>query len=245
MLESLKKAAFGLSSIALCATASAIVNESANPYQGIVDRNVFGLKPPPPISDTKTQPVKDPPPITLTGMTTILSTKRVLLNVQTPGKPVQSFILAEGQREGDIEVLEIDARAGSTKINYAGTTVPLSLEKNGPKLTAFAGGTALPGTSGPGGTPMASAAPAANMGGLKGIPTMSNWAQQAANQPVPGKPATAGSSVNMNPAYNGVNSGYNGVPSVGFGTAPVSTPSQAHTPPPQVDPDVQAIQMIT
>src|SRR5262245_40756768 len=172
MLESLKKAAFGLSSIALCATASAIVNESANPYQGIVDRNVFGLKPPPPISDSKTPPVKDPPPITLTGMTTILSTKRVLLNVQSPGKPVQSFILAEGQREGDIEVLEIDERAGSTKINYAGTTVPLSFEKNGPKLTASAPPTAVPGTPGVGVTTMASAMPAANAntanpGGLK------------------------------------------------------------------------------
>src|SRR5262245_12425017 len=195
MLESLKKAAFGLSSIALCATASAIVNESANPYQGIVDRNVFGLKPPPPISDTTTPPVKDPPPITLTGMTTILSTKRVLLNVQSPGKPVQSFILAAGQREGDIEVLEIDERAGSTKINYAGTTVPLNFEKNGPKLTASAVPPAAPGV-----TTLASAAAGANVsgvpGGLKGIPTRT---PQAVNQPATVNSGASLNSGNLNP----------------------------------------------
>src|SRR5262245_7432532 len=237
MLESLKKAAFGLSSIALCATASAIVNESANPYQGIVDRNVFGLKPPPPISDTKTQPVKDPPPITLTGMTTILSTKRVLLNVQSPGKPVQSFILAEGQREGDIEVLEIDERAGSTKINYAGTTVPLNFEKNGPKLTASAGPTVAPGVS-----TMAAGTPAnantAAPGGLKSIPTRTLTPQaQAANQPANVNSGATLNTGNINPAYNGV-------PSPGFNYAPISGGTQVNAPPPAIDPDVQAMQML-
>jgi hypothetical protein len=235
MFESLKKVVFGLSSMALCATASAIVNESANPYQGIVDRNVFGLKPPPPITDTKTPPVKDPPPITLTGMTTILSTKRVLLNVQSPGKAIQSFILAEGQRDGDIEVLEIDEKAGSVKLNYGGTTVPLNFEKNGPKLTASAAAPGVPGV-----TTLASAMPAANVnpvapGGLKGIPTR-NWTPPAANQPAP-----------MNNANAGINAGnvanaYNGVPSPGFGSVPGSA---QQAPPPPVDPDVQAMQMLT
>ena len=65
MLDSLKKAGCASGSIMMCLAASAIVNESANPYQGIVDRNVFGLKPPPIITETKA-PVKDLPPITLT-----------------------------------------------------------------------------------------------------------------------------------------------------------------------------------
>ena len=250
MFERLKKAAFGLSSVALCATASAIVNESANPYQGIVDRNVFGLKPPPLRDETKTQPVKDPPPITLTGMTTILNTKRVLLNVQSPGKPVQSFILAEGQREGDIEVLEIDERAGSTKINYAGTTMPLNFEKNGPKLTASVAPAAAPGT--PGVTTLASAAPGATatraQGGLKGIPT-TTWTPQAANQPAIANSGATLNTGNVNPAYNGYNgvpaSGYNGVPSPGFSSAPNPGSTQANTPPPAIDPEMQAMQMLT
>src|SRR5436190_7649458 len=183
MSERLKKAVFGLGSMILCVGASAIVNDSANPYQGIVDRNVFGLKPARSITENISPPVKDPPPITLTGITTILKTKRALLNVQSPGKPIQSFILAEGQREGDIEVVEIDAKAGSIKVNYAGTTVPLNFEKNGPKLIASSPGTALPGAAGAAPVQLASANAnplANNTSGLKTIQTR-NWTPQAAN----------------------------------------------------------------
>src|SRR5882672_6816749 len=89
----------------LCAGGSATGADSANPYQGIVDRNVFGLKPPP--APPRPEDNKPPlPPIILTGITTILGNKRALMNMQMPGKPPQSFILTEGQRDGDIEVLE-------------------------------------------------------------------------------------------------------------------------------------------
>src|SRR5215467_15374276 len=90
-----------LSTFILCSAAVAIGGDSANPFQGIVDRNVFGLKPPPPPGKSEEKKV-DLPPIILTGITTILGNKRALMNLQPPGKPVQSFILAEGQREGDI-----------------------------------------------------------------------------------------------------------------------------------------------
>jgi hypothetical protein len=111
-----------------------------NPYQGIVDRNVFGLKPPPP--PVQTAPPKPPPvKITLTGITTILGNKRVLMKAPVPGaKPgaptEQSYILAEGQRDGDIEVLQIDEKKGEVKINNAGEIVTLDWESNGIKGTA-------------------------------------------------------------------------------------------------------------
>src|SRR6266581_614168 len=129
-----------LSSLSLCSGAKAIVADtSANPYQGIVDRNVFGLKPPTPITKDTTKDTPPPPKITLTGITTIFHDKRALMNVAMPAKPSepaknQSFILAEHQREGDIEVLEIDVKTGDVKVSNFGTVVTLNLEKDGAKL---------------------------------------------------------------------------------------------------------------
>ena len=56
------------------------------PYQGIVERNVFGLKPPPP---PELAPVNTPPPprIILQGVTTFMGIKRVLMKVLMPAKP--------------------------------------------------------------------------------------------------------------------------------------------------------------
>jgi hypothetical protein len=72
------------------------------------------------------------------------------MNLQPPGKPIQSFILAQGQRDGEIEVLEIDEKAGSVKVNQSGTVTTLTFEKNGAKLPAS----------------VAAAAPAPNPGGF-------------------------------------------------------------------------------
>jgi len=110
----------------------------ANPYQGIVDRNLFNLKALPGPGDNLPPP--DPPPkIILTGITTILGDKRVLFKVQAPAKPPQpakeeSYILTEGQRDGDIEVLEIDEKAGVAKFNNHGTMQTLDLVNDSAKL---------------------------------------------------------------------------------------------------------------
>ena len=130
-------------SLAFCELASAVTTDSpSNPYQTIVDRNVFSLKPPPPPpgpEENKPKPVK----ITLTGITTILGNKRVLMKAPAPpGKPGEtpkpeiSYILTEGQRDGDVEVLEINEKTGDVKLNNAGTVVTLNIEKDGPKLPA-------------------------------------------------------------------------------------------------------------
>ena len=84
-------------------------------YQSIVERNVFGLNPPKP-GGLPTPPVAPPPKLTLTGITTLLGNKRALLTMQVPNKPAENFILTEGQRDGEIEVLQIDEKAGSVKV---------------------------------------------------------------------------------------------------------------------------------
>jgi hypothetical protein len=131
-----------LGSLAACALARGVPAEAPdNPYQSIIDRNVFSLKPPPPPPDpteaNKPQVVK----ITLTGITTILGNKRVLMKAAPPQakpgeapKTEQSYILTEGQRDGDIEVIQIDDKAGSVKVNNGGTVQTLTFEKDGAKL---------------------------------------------------------------------------------------------------------------
>src|SRR5882762_4119031 len=72
-----------------CLAAKAVTSGSStgtNPYQGIVDRNVFGLKPPPPPPDPEVN--KPPPPkIILTGITTIFGNKRALMKAPVAAKP--------------------------------------------------------------------------------------------------------------------------------------------------------------
>jgi hypothetical protein len=140
-----------LAGLALCTPGNAVTGDATgNPYQGIVDRNVFGLKPPPPPPDPESN--KPPPPkIFLTGITTILGNKRALLKTTPPAKPgepakEQSFTLGEGQREGDIEVLEINEKAGTVKVNDYGTITTLDFDKDGVKATAAV-------APGPGGAP--------------------------------------------------------------------------------------------
>lgn len=130
---------------------------TANPYQGIVDRNVFGLTAPPPPPapvDTKPPPAK----ITLTGITTIFGNKRALLKAPVPAKPGppvepahdQTYMLAEGQRDGDIEVLEIDEKKGTVKVNNSDTIVTLNFDDNGIKLSStLPAGAPVPGMAPP------------------------------------------------------------------------------------------------
>ena len=144
MSDSRKKALWALSGLLFCVGAQAIVADSANPYQGIVDRNVFGLKPAPPSQKTQTeQPAA--PKVTLTGITTIFGKPRALMSIQMPAKPPepakpQTFILQPGQRDGDVEVLEINEKleGGTVKVSTFGTVQTLTMDKDGAKLPAGA-----------------------------------------------------------------------------------------------------------
>jgi hypothetical protein len=157
--------------LALCTATNAITPDpSASPYQGIVDRNVFGLKPPPPPPDPEAN--KPPPPnITLTGILagSVFGGKKAIMKTPpTPAKPGEaapterSFILGIGQREGDIEVLDIDEKGGSVKVNNSGNVVTLTFEKNGQKPSAGAPPAVPGGVPAPGGMPFQPIKTAAN-----------------------------------------------------------------------------------
>jgi hypothetical protein len=77
----------------------------------------------------------------LTGITTILGNKLAMLQAQFPGnqgQPAreQAIMLAEGQRDGGIEVRHIDEVNKTVEVDSFGTIMPLSFEKNGVKSSA-------------------------------------------------------------------------------------------------------------
>lgn len=117
----------------------------ANPYRDIVTRNTFGLRP---ISaPAPPESYGGPPPrLALTGITTILGDKRALLKVgpssSKPGegpKAEESFVLAEGQRHGELQLLQVNEQTGSVRVNQGGTIMTLvfqSREAPGAEPTA-------------------------------------------------------------------------------------------------------------
>ena len=228
-----------LAAFALCTAANAATSDSSgSPYQGVVERNVFGLKPPPPPPDPEA--TKPPPPkIFLQGITTFGGTKRALLKAQMPAKPGEppkaeqsSFILAEGQREGDIEVLEIDANPpGSVKVNDFGTITTLDFKHNGIQQTAAAPGPgAAPQPGGGFGPPGAKPFGPAG-GGAQSIPTT-----RPMRLPLPAGAAASPASGGAMPVYaSGTTASGSGTPRLALGGTSVplygSTAAQAQPPP--------------
>ena len=94
-----------------------VVLSPGNPYAPVVARNLFGLNPPTPV-DTTVADATPPPKITPNGIMSIFGQLQVLFKVAgtaKPGKPAvdDDYILSEGQRQDDIEVVKIDEKAGS------------------------------------------------------------------------------------------------------------------------------------
>jgi hypothetical protein len=135
----------------LCAGLTALVHPGLaltlnNPYEPIVGRNVFALRPPTPLTNTSTTPVVAPAGIELQGLTTILGRPQVLLKIKLPPKPPepakdQSFVLDIGQREGEVEVVSIDMTAGTVQLMNQGKELALNM-KDAAKPAA---GAAIPG----------------------------------------------------------------------------------------------------
>lgn len=120
----------------VCVGAGEAVPQSSG-YELIPKKNVFRLKEPAQqLPVTQTNPPL--PKVYLTGISTMMNQRLAFLRVPAAAKsgtPVaeQSMMLAEGQREGDIEVLGVDPAAGHVKIRQAGEVVDLTFEKDGVK----------------------------------------------------------------------------------------------------------------
>jgi hypothetical protein len=104
-----------------------------NPYDSIVDRNPFGLKPPPPPDPDAGKPPPPPPAplatVEVTGITSILSSKRALLEiVPGPGKPMLKPILAEGERIESVEVVSINVEKNEVVVKNGNITTNLTFK---------------------------------------------------------------------------------------------------------------------
>ena len=119
----------------------------SNPYQSIIDRNAFALKPPPPPPDPAASLPPPPPPsnVKLTGITSMFgpSSKRAMLEILEtgPGKLPKKPTLKEGEREGNVEVVSIDVEKGLVKILNNGVESVLGFTNDVAKAT-------LPGAAG-------------------------------------------------------------------------------------------------
>ncbi|HUC85519.1 MAG TPA: hypothetical protein VL970_10030, partial [Candidatus Acidoferrales bacterium] len=126
------------------AAAAPAPNPAADtPYANIVVRNMFGLVPIPPPDPNAGQPPVDPPPkITPNGIMTIFGRDQALFvvaNKPKPGQPAKedSYVLAEGERQDDIEVVKINHETSIITFNNHGTIQELPLiaakETGGPE----------------------------------------------------------------------------------------------------------------
>jgi hypothetical protein len=239
MSDSRKTTLWALSGLLFCAGARAIVADSANPYQGIVDRNVFGLKPAPP--PQKSDPNEKPPApkVTLNGITTILGRPRAFMSIQMPAKPpepskAQTFMLQPGQRDGDIEVLDINEKleGGTVKVSTFGTVQTLTMDKDGAKLPAGAPVAPTPGMPNP-----VAFAPQPGLA----TPAATHSSFDSGLKPLPIRQLRVPESTSANPAASSS-------PAPGLTTptfAQAQPPGQAQTPPREISGEEGALNFMT
>jgi hypothetical protein len=130
------------------------------PYQAIVERNAFGLRPiptPPPVKADKSLELAH---IKFTGITTMLGVKKAYFVLPDPAKPKTPNALLypglkPGERFGTIQVVSIDEKNCSVEILNDGTPAVLTFSANGNAPSA-AGVPLL----GQGGTPVRAGLPA-------------------------------------------------------------------------------------
>ena len=145
---------------ALCAHADLAVNDA--PYSPIIARNIFGLLPIPtnaPV-DPNATPATPPPKIVPNGLMSLFGVPQALFKVSYPpagGQPAhdESYMLAQGESQDNIEVTKIDMANAVVSFNNNGTMQDIPLAA-APKITSPAapvGGSGGVGGVSPGGIP--------------------------------------------------------------------------------------------
>ena len=152
------------------------VATSENPYAGIVSRNIFGLLPIPTNNPDQGPPAEPPPKITPNGIMTIFGKLQALFKVASKAKPGQpakddSYVLAEGERQDEIEVVKINQADGIVTFDNHGTVQELPLVAANPTTPGTAPGGVMPAGRGfkPAINPRPAAMPAALRGGAPGM----------------------------------------------------------------------------
>lgn len=197
-LSGLKRSAVGLG-VLISAISTVVALTEQPPYDAIAGRNVFGLKTPPVATNAPTSTTSNPAPgIELQGFTTILGRPQVLLKAKIAAKAPdpakeKALVMEVGQQEGDIEIVAMDAYAGTVSLKNRGELVSLNLRDDGAKPVPGPAIATPPANAAPGARPNLPGVPAprttAGAGGT-GVTTIGTVANS-----LPARPLRAGSTV--------------------------------------------------
>jgi hypothetical protein len=231
--------ALALGSFLLSTAVRADVTEALDQrYQVIIDRNAFGLKPPPPIGTIQTNQPPPPVNIKLTGITRDFAGVKAWMVIPAqpgPGKTSnpQYLTIPEHEKQGDIEVLEINEKEGTVKILNTGTPVELNFKENGMPTPAAMPVPGIP--INPRGVP--GALPAPGIVPAHGTPPPAIKTAAAPANMSPDMAARYG----LQSATPSSDSAIHTIPARNVRTAPIETQTQAAETP--VDPVVQRVLM--
>lgn len=157
----------------------------ANPYMVITNRNAFGLQPEQPLP--KPEELRPPPAkVRLEGIMSLMGSKRAILRLLKQGVPPGQepvLMLAEGERDQDVEVIAIDEENNTVKIRNQGITMEITFEKERPGLGVGGSSPAVLPTA-PQPRPGIGAAPVMQLGPPPQAPT-------AVPAPAPAQPAVS------------------------------------------------------
>ena len=107
------------------AARASVTDAESNPYRVISQHSVFGLVPSQPVATTNAMDL--PPDVVLNGIMVVFDRKYALFKL--PANKGKSYLLGEGQSDGEIELLSVDDRAGVIKIKNHGVVQTVALAK--------------------------------------------------------------------------------------------------------------------
>jgi hypothetical protein len=193
-----------------------------NPYSLIVERNIFGLNPPPPPVDPNAAPPEPPVKITPNGIMSIFGQWQVLFKTSVGGKPGEkSYMLGEGQMDDEIEVVKVDEKNSIVTFNNHGLTEKLQLA-TAPSSAATVPGVPAAGFNPAAGIGFSPAAPGgAGYNGGSGINPIDRGGNNVGGRNLGGGQSGAG--ISLDPAHA------------------TSIPSQQQAP---MDPEVQQVLIV-
>jgi hypothetical protein len=149
-----------------------------NPYQVIIDRNPFGLRPipPPPVLPSNEPPPPPPLGIAMTGITTLLGPPKVFLEFtdQQTKKVERPSAMVEGDTYEAITVVSIDPENNRVKVKNGDAESWLDFEKNGVKAAGAGAPAPVPHPGFPGAKPATASVP------VPGVPTPATMASDTA-----------------------------------------------------------------
>lgn len=97
-----------------------------NSYRAITAHNAFGLTPPPSLAPARPDAASASPGIVLDGIMSVFDRHFALFKIHGDEK---THLLAEGQSDGDIELLSVNTTAGTVQIKNHGALQTVALAK--------------------------------------------------------------------------------------------------------------------